>query len=112
MACTLALAWDERLAAYDFGPGHPLAPIRVELTIELARAFGVLSLAGVSVGAPALATDAELELVHDPAYIAAVRRASGPDGDASAARYGLGTPDDPVFAGMPVSYTHLTLPTN
>jgi acetoin utilization protein AcuC len=100
MACTLALAWDERLAAYDFGPGHPLAPIRVELTIELARAFGVLSLAGVSVGAPVPATDAELELVHDPAYIAAVRRASGPDGDASAARYGLGTPDDPVFAGM------------
>jgi acetoin utilization protein AcuC len=100
MACTLTLAWDERLAAYDFGPGHPLAPIRVELTIELARAFGVLSLAGVSVGAPVPATDAELELVHDPAYIAAVRRASGPDGDVPALGYGLGTPDDPVFAGM------------
>jgi acetoin utilization protein AcuC len=100
MACTLALAWDERLAAYDFGPGHPLAPIRVELTIELARAFGVLSLAGVSVAAPDPATDAELELVHDPAYIAAVRRAGGPDRDASAHRYGLGTPDDPIFAGM------------
>jgi acetoin utilization protein AcuC len=100
MACMLTLAWDERLAAYDFGPGHPLAPVRVELTIELARAFGVLSLAGVSVAAPDPATDAELELVHDPAYIAAVRRASGPDGDASALRYGLGTPDDPVFAGM------------
>ena len=57
----------------------------------------MLSLAGVSVGAPDPATDAELELVHDPAYIAAVRRASGPDGDASALRYGLGTPDDPVF---------------
>jgi len=100
MACTLQLAWDPRLAAYDFGPGHPLAPVRVELTIELARAFGVLSLAGVSVAAPDAATDAELELVHDPAYIAAVRQASGPDPGSSALRYGLGTPDDPVFAGM------------
>jgi acetoin utilization protein AcuC len=100
MACTLAVAWDKRLAAYDFGPGHPLAPVRVELTVELARAFGVLSRAGVSVAAPVPATEAELELIHDPAYIAAVQRASDPGSEVSALRYGLGTPDDPVFEGM------------
>jgi len=27
----LTLVWDERLTGYDFGPGHPLAPVRVEL---------------------------------------------------------------------------------
>ena len=43
MPCSLHVAWDEKLAAYDFGPSHPLAPIRVELTIALARALGVLS---------------------------------------------------------------------
>jgi len=32
MTCTLHVAWDERLISYDFGPGHPLAPVRVELT--------------------------------------------------------------------------------
>ena len=42
-ACSLHLAWDPALAGYDFGPGHPLAPVRVELTIALARALGVLS---------------------------------------------------------------------
>ena len=26
----VALVWDERLAAYDFGPGHPLAQSRDE----------------------------------------------------------------------------------
>jgi hypothetical protein len=51
--CTLHVAWDDRLAAYDFGPGHPLAPVRVELTIELARALGVLSGPGVSRGVAA-----------------------------------------------------------
>ena len=54
--------------------GHPLAPVRVELTIELARAFGLFAVAGVSVERPVPATDAELELVHDPRYIAGVRR--------------------------------------
>jgi acetoin utilization protein AcuC len=119
------MAWDERLTGYDFGPGHPLAPVRVELTIALARAFGLLGEPGVTVEQPVPATDAELELVHDPRYIEAVRRAGGtaPDGtasegpqpggpqpgrptpsepppDASLLRFGLGTPDDPVFPGM------------
>jgi acetoin utilization protein AcuC len=94
MACTLHVAWDERLARYDFGPAHPLAPVRVELTIALAREFGVLSAPGVTVAPPAAATDGVLELVHDPRYVVAVRAGAA---DFS---YGLGTPDNPVFPGM------------
>jgi acetoin utilization protein AcuC len=94
MACTLHVAWDERLTGYDFGPGHPLAPVRVELTLALATAFGVLAADGVAVKAPAPATETELELIHDPGYIAAVR-AGVPN-----PVFGLGTPDNPVFPGM------------
>jgi acetoin utilization protein AcuC len=100
MACTLHVAWDERLTAYNFGPGHPLAPVRIELTIALARAFGLFAEAGVTVEAAAAATDAQLELVHDPLYIAAVRRAGGGQPDPSILGFGLGTEDDPVFPGM------------
>src|SRR5258708_29469011 len=100
MTCALHLAWDDRLIGYDFGPGHPLAPIRVELTIELARAFGVLDAEGVSVVVPEPATDAELEFVHDPGYIAAVKHAAVAGASPAAARHGLGTPDDPIFPGM------------
>ena len=100
MACTLHVAWDERLTAYDFGPGHPLAPVRVELTIELARAFGVFAGPEVAVERPAPATDAQLELVHDPRYVAAVRRAGEGVPDPSVLSFGLGTEDDPVFPGM------------
>jgi acetoin utilization protein AcuC len=105
VTCTLHVSWDERLISYDFGPQHPLAPIRVKLTIELAQALGVLARQGVVIEAAVAATDAELELVHDPAYIAVVKAASGapgtpgPDG-ATLLRHGLGTPDDPVFEGM------------
>jgi len=100
MACTLHVAWDEALTGYDFGPGHPLAPVRIELTIELARAFGLFAEPGVTVERPVPATDAELELVHDPRYIAAVRRAGSAQPGSSLLSFGLGTPDDPVFPGM------------
>jgi acetoin utilization protein AcuC len=100
MACTAHLAWTDRLTGYNFGPGHPLAPIRVELTIELARNLGVLDAEGLQVRPPEPATDAELELVHDPEYVAAVRKAGATGALEAAARFGLGTPDDPIFPGM------------
>jgi acetoin utilization protein AcuC len=96
MACDLLVAWDDGLTGYDFGPGHPLAPIRVELTIELARAFGIFD--DVQLIVPAPASQEELELVHDAGYIEAVRR-SGETGRADR-WHGLGTPDDPVFPRM------------
>jgi len=106
MTCTLHVAWDDGLTGYDFGPQHPMSPVRLKLTMELAQAFGRLRQHGVSVQIPAAATDAELELVHHPAYIALVRLASDPAHRPSAltarvlADHGLGTEDDPVFAGM------------
>jgi acetoin utilization protein AcuC len=98
VAGPLTLVWDERLTSYDFGPGHPLAPVRVELTMALARELGVLALPSVSLAVPAPAQLDELELVHDAAYIDAVRQA-GYDGMGNG-RYGLGTPDNPVFDHM------------
>jgi len=109
MTCTLHVTWDDRLAGYDFGPGHPLAPVRLKLTMELARAFGLFHLDGVSVEVPAAATRSELELYHAPAYIDVVRLAGSgqlldPDRPAMTERvlfmHGLGTDDDPVFPGM------------
>jgi acetoin utilization protein AcuC len=111
MTCTLHMAWDERLTDYHFGPGHPLAPVRIELTMQLAHEFGLWSKPGVTVAAPAPATDADLELIHDARYITAVRTVSGWAEDLGArgleatqfryARaFGLGTGDQPVFAGM------------
>ncbi len=100
MACTVHLAWDDKLTSYNFGPGHPLAPVRVELTIELAKALGVLSADGVTIVAPEPATDAQLALVHDPRYIAAVKEASEAGAIPSAGQFGLGTEDDPIFPAM------------
>jgi acetoin utilization protein AcuC len=98
MSGSLAVAWDDALTRYDFGPGHPLAPVRVVLTMALAGDLGVLSAPPVSMVVPPPATDTELATVHDDDYIAAVRQAGRtlmPN-----AEFGLGTSDNPVFEGM------------
>jgi len=111
MTCTMHVAWDERLTDYHFGPGHPLAPVRVELTMRLAHEFGLWNQPGVTMTTPASATSADLELVHHPGYIAAVRTVSGWADDLGAqglteshlryARaFGLGTADNPAFPGI------------
>ncbi|MFF8766779.1 acetoin utilization protein AcuC [Nocardiopsis dassonvillei] len=92
------MAWDDGLTAYDFGPQHPMAPIRVELTMALSRELGVLDAPGVGLLDVEPASDELLSLVHDPAYIEAVKRAGRtlePD-DA----HMLGTSDNPVFKDM------------
>jgi hypothetical protein len=68
---------------------------------ELARAFRLFAAAGVSVVCPAPATDGQLETVHVQRYVAAVRQAGGHGPGPSALAFGLGTEDNPVFAGMP-----------
>jgi acetoin utilization protein AcuC len=92
--CHAAAIWDERYLAYDFGD-HPLNPVRLDLTIRLARELGVLD--RIDLHAPEPADEAQLLTVHDAGYLEAVRRAGD---DPTFEGYGLGTSDDPVFRGM------------
>lgn len=98
MSVDVFVAWSPQLLGYDFGLGHPLSPVRLRLTIELARAAGVLEGEGVAVVEPEPATDEILALVHEPEYLAAVRAAA--DHGVSDAARGLGTEDDPIFPRM------------
>jgi len=92
---TLVL-WDDALLGYDLGD-HPLDPVRVELTIALARAFDLLERPGVTVAKPVPADDARLLTVHTPDYVEIVKAASI---DQRVHGHGLGTPDNPTFPGM------------
>jgi acetoin utilization protein AcuC len=95
MAGPVAVVWDEALAAYDFGPEHPLRPARVQLTMALARALGLLD--EVRLLEPAAISGTDLSQVHELDYLAAVKAdGRGP----AAARYGFGPGDNPPFPGM------------
>ena len=80
-----------------YGPKHPLAIPRVSTTTDLCRAMGWLPDA-VFVTAP-MATEAAVTRFHDPAYVAALRRAEATQAvsDADRERYRIGADGNPVY---------------
>ena len=58
-----SVVWDEVFTAYDFGPTHPMGPVRLDLTTRLCEALGVLE--HVDLVAPDVADDDTLATVHD-----------------------------------------------
>jgi acetoin utilization protein AcuC len=98
------VVFDPSLTEYDFGPSHPMAPIRVDLTMRLARDLGVLDRFRL-VDAP-MADDDLVATVHEAEMIDAVKRA-GADPLAFEPAYGLGSDDNPVFAGMHHAAAHI-----
>ena len=93
---TTAVVWDSALLSYDMGE-HPLNPVRLELTMALARELGVLDRPGVRMITPEPADEAALTRIHHPDYLDAVRRAPH---DPFFSGWGLNTQDNPVFDGM------------
>ena len=104
-----AVVFDPAWTHYDFGPQHPMSPVRIDLTMRLAAELGVTASpegsggpdggAGLAVVRGTPATEDQLLTVHEPALIEAVQRASRPGGGLDHSR-GLGSEDNPVFPHM------------
>jgi acetoin utilization protein AcuC len=98
------VVFDPTLTEYDFGPSHPMSPVRVDLTMRLATDLGVLDRLR-TVPAP-MADDDLIATVHTPALIEAVMRA-GADPVGFEPAYGLGSEDNPVFHDMHRAASHV-----
>jgi len=94
----VAFVYDPRMARFELHPDHPFKPLRVELTRSLLTSAGLL--ADPEVVPPTPLTDDDLLAVHDRAYVEAVKALSAGGPTTGAARWGLGTADNPIFAGM------------
>ncbi len=95
-----AFIYTERYGDYDYGPAHPLKILRLTLTYELIRAYGLLSLPSMRLVETREATEEELSLFHSPDYMDILKRGSqgSPVGDSF--MYGLGPGDNPIFEGL------------
>jgi acetoin utilization protein AcuC len=98
------VVFDPSLTEYDFGPTHPMSPLRVDLTMRLAEELGVTGERLRLVDAP-MATEQELLTVHDAALVEAVTRA-GTTGEHDET-CGLGSDDNPVFLDMHHAAAHV-----
>ncbi|MEJ7833756.1 MAG: acetoin utilization protein AcuC [Nocardioides sp.] len=99
------VVFDPSLTAYDFGSAHPMAPVRVDLTIRLAQELGVIGPELRMIPAPT-ADEQLIATVHEPELIEAVTRMGHNPGPGEELR-GLGTDDNPVFLGMHVAAAHV-----
>ncbi len=97
MSDSVTVVWDDEFLSYDWGTEHPMNPVRLALTLSLARHLGVLDRPHVTTLAPAPAGEDLLTLVHDPAYLDVVR--SAPDRPWGVG-HGFGSADNPVFPNM------------
>ncbi len=93
------IVWDESFTGYNFGPEHPMNPIRLDLTARLCRELGLFDLPGAEIISPDLPDDELLLTVHTEKYVQAVKAASADPASADV-RFGLGTEDDPAFHGI------------
>ena len=92
-----ALIYRPDYAGYDFGPEHPFTPARLGMLLDLIRTLGV----SVDPLAAPAATREEILTVHDEAYVAMVEALDRGEASPEAGQaFGLGTPDNPIFAGM------------
>lgn len=95
------LIFSDDYLKYDFGPQHPLKPVRLQLTYELLKAYGVFSTGKAEIQPPRMATKAELTLVHSADYVNLVEHFSKSGaGVYEAYEIGLGPGDNPIFPGM------------
>lgn len=91
------VVFDKQLTEYNFGQSHPMAPVRIELTMDLATELGIVD--GLDVVGAVPATEDELHLIHSESYIERVRKLSDHP-TYSDLSVGLGSEDNPVFAHM------------
>jgi acetoin utilization protein AcuC len=96
------VVWDDSVTGYNFGPTHPMHPLRLDLTAKLAIDFDLFDADNVQVHPIGEVDEVNLARLHDPDYIAAVKQAGTPEGlpEADAQRYGIGTEDVPGFENM------------
>ena len=87
-----------RQMEYDFGPGHPLKPIRLQRTMELLQAL----VPNIEFKDPGFGDRQDVLRVHGPDYVEAVQNLS--EGMCLEAEkkfeFGFGSGDNPPFLGM------------
>ena len=98
----VALVYTDQYGKYDFGPDHPLRPLRLKLTYDLMEKLHLLSHERLEIKEPIVATREQIERAHDPEYVEVVKRLSDNPGDTTIQPYlyGLGPGDNPIFRGM------------
>jgi acetoin utilization protein AcuC len=95
-----AFIYSDAFSGFDYGAGHPPKPYRLKLTYDLIMACGLLAPADPRLIEPQPVRAEDLLIFHTKEYINILQAANSSGSATSAAAYGLGPGDNPVFRGM------------
>jgi acetoin utilization protein AcuC len=101
-----ALIYTDKFQIYNFGPQHPLRPLRIKLTYSLMEKLNLFNNERLEVFEPSLATQKEIERAHDPEYVEIVKKLSETPMDRSVQPYLYGL-DFCIFNDIAVAIHHL-----
>ncbi|TFG21132.1 MAG: acetoin utilization protein AcuC, partial [Promethearchaeota archaeon] len=76
MVQSVGLIYTDAYQKYNFGPDHPLRPLRLKLTYELMKDLGFFDHPSLKIIEPRMATKEEIERVHSKDYVDAVKKLS------------------------------------
>ncbi len=95
-----AFIYTDAYQDYDYGPTHPLQVIRLKLTYDLLKSYGLLDLPSVRSIPTVEAKDNDLSVFHSEEYLNILRQADKGHLSANAYSHGLGPGDNPIFHGL------------
>jgi len=95
-----AFIYTDAYLEYDYGPTHPLRVIRLKLTYDLIKAYGLLDLPSVQFIPTVKAEEKDLLAFHSEEYLNILRQANEGYLMGDAYVYGLGPGDNPIFPGL------------
>ncbi|HUL21665.1 MAG TPA: acetoin utilization protein AcuC [Thermodesulfobacteriota bacterium] len=95
-----AFVYTDSYLDYDYGPTHPLRIIRLKLTYDLIRAYGLLASPSVQSIPTVEAAEKDLVTFHSEEYLNILKQASAGRLTRNAYLLGLGPGDNPIFPGL------------
>jgi acetoin utilization protein AcuC len=94
------LVFSKRFNEFSYGPNHPLKVERLQLTMDLIAACGLMPSSAEPWVEATPAEEQDLLRVHSEEYLNVLKEANGGEAPLMGWRYGLGSGDNPVFPGV------------
>ncbi len=96
-----AFVYDDQMSRHELRNDHPMRPVRLRYTYELLQGYGAFDNEDAVLVSPRSALEEELEWLHTPGYISAVKRLSIGEGAQDAHRFNFSLQgDNPYYRGM------------
>ena len=95
-----AFVYEDAMSRHTLSETHPMRPVRLRYTYELADAFGLFDSEHSTLTPPRPATVDEVSTFHTPEYISAVERVGQGDFSINPIPFNIGPGDNPGYEGM------------